>query len=144
MFIASSPLPRTTMNQVDGVARAEFTPRQGQYLAFIHAYTLVNGRPPAQADMQRFFRVTPPAVHQLLLTLEKGRADLANPRRSARHRHAGRPQPTARPTARIRANRQIHCAEVLGVHHVALNGAGLQSATIKARTVLPHLAACRT
>ena len=49
----------------------EFTPKQGQYLAFIHAYTLVNGRPPAQADMQRFFRVTPPAVHQMLLTLEK-------------------------------------------------------------------------
>ncbi len=48
-----------------------FTPKQGQYLAFIHAYTLVNGRPPAQADMQRFFQVTPPAVHQMLLTLEK-------------------------------------------------------------------------
>ncbi len=48
----------------------EFTPRQGQYLAFIHTYTLVNGRPPAQADMQRFFRVTPPSVHQMLLTLE--------------------------------------------------------------------------
>ena len=51
----------------------EFTPKQGQYLAFIHAYTLVNGRPPAQADMQRFFRVTPPTVHQMLLTLEKAR-----------------------------------------------------------------------
>lgn len=49
----------------------DFTPRQGQYLAFIHAYTLVNGRPPAQADMQRFFRLTPPSVHQMLLTLEK-------------------------------------------------------------------------
>ncbi len=48
-----------------------FTPKQGQYLAFIDAYTLVNGRPPAQADMQRFFRITPPAVHQMLLTLEK-------------------------------------------------------------------------
>ena len=59
------------MGQVGGVARAEFTPRQGQYLAFIHAYTLVNGHPPAQADMQRFFRVTPPTVHQMLLTLEK-------------------------------------------------------------------------
>jgi DNA-binding MarR family transcriptional regulator len=34
-------------------------------------YTLVNGRPPAQADMQRFFSVTPPTVHQMLLTLEK-------------------------------------------------------------------------
>ncbi len=48
-----------------------FTPKQGQYLAFIYAYTLVNGRPPAQADMQRFFQVTPPTVHQMLLTLEK-------------------------------------------------------------------------
>ncbi len=49
----------------------EFTPRQGQCLAFIHACTLVNGRPPAQADMQRLLQVTPPAVHQMLLTLEK-------------------------------------------------------------------------
>jgi DNA-binding MarR family transcriptional regulator len=48
-----------------------FTPRQGQYLAFIHAYTLVNGRPPAQADIQRFFQLTPPSVHQMLLTLER-------------------------------------------------------------------------
>jgi len=26
-----------------------FTAKQGQYLAFIHAYTLVLGRPPAEA-----------------------------------------------------------------------------------------------
>ena len=38
---------------------------------FIHAYTLVNGRPPAQTDIQRFFQVTPPSVHQMLLTLER-------------------------------------------------------------------------
>ena len=54
-------------------SRPVFTPRQGQYLAFIHAYTLVNGRPPAQADIQRFFRLTPPSVHQMLLTLERSR-----------------------------------------------------------------------
>jgi DNA-binding MarR family transcriptional regulator len=48
-----------------------FTARQGQYLAFIHAYTLVLGRPPAEADMQRFFRVSPPAVHQMVVSLEK-------------------------------------------------------------------------
>ena len=45
--------------------------KQGQYLAFIYAYTRVNGRPPAQADMQRYFRVTPPTVHQMVLTLER-------------------------------------------------------------------------
>jgi DNA-binding MarR family transcriptional regulator len=60
------------MNRAAGDSLPEFTPRQGQYLAFIHAYTLVNGRPPAQADIQRFFRVTPPSVHQMLLTLERG------------------------------------------------------------------------
>ena len=48
-----------------------FTPKQGQYLAFIYAYTRVLGRPPAEADMQRHFRVTPPSVHQMVLTLER-------------------------------------------------------------------------
>jgi DNA-binding MarR family transcriptional regulator len=59
------------MNRHESAPRPLFTPRQGQYLAFIHAYTLVNGRPPAHADIQRFFRLTPPTVHQMLLTLEK-------------------------------------------------------------------------
>ena len=58
------------MNRATGDSHPDFTPRQGQYLAFIHAYTLVNGRPPAQADIQRFFQLTPPSVHQMLLTLE--------------------------------------------------------------------------
>jgi DNA-binding MarR family transcriptional regulator len=66
------------MNRV-GESPSEFTRRQGQYLAFIHTYTLVNGRPPAQADMQRFFQVTPPTVHQMLLTLEKAGLILRQP-----------------------------------------------------------------
>jgi DNA-binding MarR family transcriptional regulator len=48
-----------------------FTEKQGQYLAFIYAYTRVNGRPPAEAGMQHYFRVTPPSVHQMVLTLER-------------------------------------------------------------------------
>jgi SOS-response transcriptional repressor LexA len=48
-----------------------FTEIQGQYLAFIHAYSLVMGQPPAEADMQRFFGVTPPTIHQMVLTLER-------------------------------------------------------------------------
>jgi Mn-dependent DtxR family transcriptional regulator len=48
-----------------------YTPRQGQYLAFIYYYTKVNGRPPAEHDIQRYFEVTPPAVHQMLVTLER-------------------------------------------------------------------------
>ena len=37
-----------------------FTATQGQYLAFIYYYTKLNHRPPAQADMQRYFQVSPP------------------------------------------------------------------------------------
>ena len=48
-----------------------FTEKQGQYLAFIYMYALVNGRPPAEADMQRFFAVTPPSVHSMILELER-------------------------------------------------------------------------
>ncbi len=47
-----------------------FTHKQGQYLAFIYYFSRVNGRPPAEADMQRYFRVSPPSVHQMVLTLE--------------------------------------------------------------------------
>ena len=49
----------------------KFTEKQGQYLAFIHAYTKINGRPPAEADMQRHFGVTPPTVHQMVLNLDR-------------------------------------------------------------------------
>jgi repressor LexA len=47
-----------------------YTSKQGQYLAFIYYYTMINERAPAEADMQRYFRVTPPSVHQMVLTLE--------------------------------------------------------------------------
>ena len=47
-----------------------YTSKQGQYLAFIYYYTKLNGRAPAEADMQRYFQVTPPSVHQMVLTLE--------------------------------------------------------------------------
>ena len=56
-----------------GVSRPgkSFTPKQGQYLAFIHLYTRLHRRPPAETDMQEYFRVSPPSVHQMVLTLER-------------------------------------------------------------------------
>ena len=71
------------MNQISDThtPRAlRFTEKQGQYLAFIHAYTLVNGCPPAETDLQRFFGVTPPSVHQMVLTLERDRLIKRTPR----------------------------------------------------------------
>jgi DNA-binding MarR family transcriptional regulator len=50
--------------------KARYTPKQGQYLSFIRYYTKIHGLPPSEADMQRYFRVSPPAVHQMILTLE--------------------------------------------------------------------------
>ncbi|NQT56036.1 MAG: MarR family transcriptional regulator [Desulfobacteraceae bacterium] len=49
----------------------KYTNRQGQYLAFIYYYTKIHGCPPAEADMQRYFKVSSPSVHQMVLTLEK-------------------------------------------------------------------------
>ena len=50
-----------------------FTEKQGQYLAFIYTYTLLHREPPAETDFQRFFQVTPPAVHDMIVALERRR-----------------------------------------------------------------------
>ena len=47
------------------------TNRQGQFLAFIHHYSILNGMAPAEADMQRFFQITAPSVHSMVLMLER-------------------------------------------------------------------------
>ena len=47
------------------------SPKQGQYLAFIHLYMRLHRRPPAETDIQQYFRVSPPSVHQMVLTLER-------------------------------------------------------------------------
>ena len=49
----------------------QFTERQGQYLAFIAMYTLVNRQPPAESDIQAFFGVSPPAVHSMVVQLDR-------------------------------------------------------------------------
>jgi Mn-dependent DtxR family transcriptional regulator len=49
---------------------AEWTSLQGQYLAFIYAYTTLHNQAPAERDIQQFFHVTPPTVHNMLKLLE--------------------------------------------------------------------------
>lgn len=55
-------------NKVNGL---EPTERQGQFLAYISQYSLVNGCAPAEADMQRYFQITAPSVHSMVVTLER-------------------------------------------------------------------------
>jgi DNA-binding MarR family transcriptional regulator len=51
-----------------GVSRSAttFTPKQGQYLAYIHLYTCLHRRPPAETLSRQH-----PSVHQMVLTLER-------------------------------------------------------------------------
>jgi DNA-binding MarR family transcriptional regulator len=68
-------LDESTMNQLLDqnmpTTSKSFTAKQGQYLAFIWAYSKINGRAPAEADFQRYFKVTAPSVHQMLKTLDQ-------------------------------------------------------------------------
>lgn len=68
MFMASFD---HVADPVSTTSSPRFTDKQGQYLAFIHTYILLNRHSPAEADFQRFFLVTPPAVHQMIVTLER-------------------------------------------------------------------------
>jgi Mn-dependent DtxR family transcriptional regulator len=71
---------------------AEFTDKQGQYLAFIYAYTKINRQPPSEAEMQRYFKVTPPTVHRMVLELERRQLIAREPRRARMIRLLIRPE----------------------------------------------------
>ncbi|HET7559519.1 MAG TPA: MarR family transcriptional regulator, partial [Limnochordia bacterium] len=50
--------------------KMSMTAKQGQYAAFIYYYTKIHGVAPSEADMQRYFSVSAPSVHQMVVTLE--------------------------------------------------------------------------
>lgn len=51
---------------------SEPTRIQGQYLAYIHFYTKIHGRPPSENEIAAFFRVRGPSAHRMILHLEAG------------------------------------------------------------------------
>lgn len=60
-----------SIQKKEQVGEKIYTEKQGQYLAFIYYYTKVNGQPPAEKDMERYFKVSPPSVHRMIVELEK-------------------------------------------------------------------------
>ncbi|HEY2787534.1 MAG TPA: MarR family transcriptional regulator [Fimbriiglobus sp.] len=60
---------------------AEFTPTQGRYLAFIHAYTCLHGYPPAESEIAAAMCKSPPSVNQMVKMLEKKGLILRQPGR---------------------------------------------------------------
>ena len=63
--------PKNAPSWYQPTPKLKFTAKQEQYLAFIYYSSKINGRSPAQSDMQTYFKVTPAAVHQMVLTLEE-------------------------------------------------------------------------
>ena len=64
--VSIDPAPK-----LDPSVAPSFTSKQGQYLAFIYNYTKIHGQAPAETDLERYFRVSPPAVHDMIKTLER-------------------------------------------------------------------------
>ena len=70
-FLDARPVNLLFCQQREEWMTERFTEKQGQYLAFIDSYITMYGRAPAEADLQRFFGITPPTVHQMILKLEE-------------------------------------------------------------------------
>ena len=64
--VSMDPAPK-----LDPSVAPSFTAKQGQYLAFIYNYTKIHRRAPAESDLERYFQVSPPAIHDLIKTLER-------------------------------------------------------------------------
>ncbi len=67
---SSISFPKAAARKVQQPA-SQYTRKQGQYLAFIYYYTKLNGYPPAEADMQKYFMTSAPTVHGMVVQLEK-------------------------------------------------------------------------
>ncbi len=66
--VTSADVPHPSARSVDRP-----TPKQGQFLAYIHAFmrTNVAGTAPTHAELQRFFNLTAPSVNSMLARLEQ-------------------------------------------------------------------------
>jgi len=53
------------------LAPRRFTEKQGQYLAFIYVYSRIFRQAPAETDIRRHFRTSPPSVHQMIVNLDR-------------------------------------------------------------------------
>jgi hypothetical protein len=64
--VSIDPAPK-----LDPSIAPSFTAKQGQYLAFIYNYTKIHSQAPAESDLERYFRVSPPSIHEMIKTLER-------------------------------------------------------------------------
>jgi repressor LexA len=96
-----------------------FSEKQGQYLAFIYYYAKINGRPPAEADTERYFPVSPPSIHDMVLRLEAGGWRLH--REDAWKRTV---DSASRPTGGVAGSEMMEDYEILAAAHRPFHHAG--------------------
>ena len=85
--VSIDPVPR-----LDPAIAPSFTAKQGQYLAFIYHYTKIHRQAPAELDLQRYFQVSPPSVHDMIKTLERNGLIERTPGRARSIRLCVRPE----------------------------------------------------
>jgi repressor LexA len=51
--------------------KKKFTARQGQFLSFLHQFRKLHRCAPSEIQIARYFHVTPPAAHLMLVKLEQ-------------------------------------------------------------------------
>jgi len=56
---------------LDPSVAPKMTAKQGQYLAYIYSFTKLHRYAPAESDLQRYFQVSAPAVHDMIVTLHR-------------------------------------------------------------------------
>jgi len=78
-------------------------------------------RPPAEADMQEYFRVSPPSVHQMVLTLERAGFIRRQPRVARSIEMLVDPNCLPELTLTPDSTCQNHCAAVLGQRFLGSN-----------------------
>jgi DNA-binding MarR family transcriptional regulator len=85
--VSIEPAPK-----LDPSAAPSFTAKQGQYLAFIHYYTKVHRQAPSETDLERYFRVSAPSIHEMIKTLERNGLIEKVPRQARSMRVLVRPE----------------------------------------------------
>ena len=78
--------------KLDPTTAPQFTKTQGQYLAFIYYYTKIHGIAPAESDLQNYFRVSAPSIHEMIKTLERNGLIGRKPRQARSIRLLIRPE----------------------------------------------------
>lgn len=54
-------------------APGDYSPRQGQFIAFIHNFTKVSGQAPTDRDVERYFKISSSGAREMIERLEWGK-----------------------------------------------------------------------